>query len=234
MSAALVHRGETQELISAGTDSHFFYRNKHKGVYQAGLTHSGSTYVLVDGRARTPEDGVLSGQSLSDYIHAAYQKHGVKALADLDGGFAVCIYNTHTGRIVLGRDLFALRPLRSYDRRGVKTCALPISHSGSTYVLVDGRARTPEDGVLSGQSLSDYIHAAYQKHGVKALADLDGGFAVCIYNTHTGRIVLGRDLFARRPLYYAQQDNHFWFASEVKAILNDPQFKRRVNTENLL
>lgn len=145
MSAALVHRGETQELISAGTDSHFFYRNKHKGVYQAGLTHSGSTYVLVD-----------------------------------------------------------------------------------------GRARTPEDGVLSGQSLSDYIHAAYQKHGVKALADLDGGFAVCIYNTHTGRIVLGRDLFARRPLYYAQQDNHFWFASEVKAILNDPQFKRRVNTENLL
>lgn len=144
MSAALGHRGEIQELVSTGADTAFFCRNKHSSVYQAGLTQSESTYVLVD-----------------------------------------------------------------------------------------GRARTPEQVVLSGQRLSDYIHAAYQKQGARALAGLDGGFAVCIYNIRTGHIVLGRDMFARRPLYYAQQEKRFWFASEIKAILSDPQFKRRVNTANL-
>jgi asparagine synthase (glutamine-hydrolysing) len=101
------------------------------------------------------------------------------------------------------------------------------------FVLADGRARVAGHGVLWGDALSDYIYSAYQENGADFLADLDGGFAVCIYDRSTRNVLLSRDMFARRPLYYAYQQGHFWFASEIKAILSDPLFKRSVNTASL-
>ena len=41
--------------------------------------------------------------------------------------------------------------------------------------------------------------------------------------------MLARDFFGIKPVYYAQIDGHFVFASEIKSILAFPGYKREVN-----
>jgi len=48
---------------------------------------------------------------------------------------------------------------------------------------------------------------------------LHGQYAFAFWNNRQNRLVLGRDFFGERPLYYYQDDTDFYFASETKALL---------------
>jgi asparagine synthase (glutamine-hydrolysing) len=48
---------------------------------------------------------------------------------------------------------------------------------------------------------------------------LNGMWACCIYDTKNGEILLSRDRFGVKPLYYMEQDGNFYFASEMKSLL---------------
>ena len=41
--------------------------------------------------------------------------------------------------------------------------------------------------------------------------------------------MLARDFFGIKPVYYAEIDGHFVFASEIKSILAFPGYERKVN-----
>lgn len=62
---------------------------------------------------------------------------------------------------------------------------------------------------------------------------LRGMFAFAIYNKKTKEIFLARDNFGIKPLYYAKFNDTFMFASEIKAFLDLPDFKKELN-ENIL
>jgi len=48
---------------------------------------------------------------------------------------------------------------------------------------------------------------------------LRGMFAFAIWNEDSGRLFLARDRMGIKPLYYAQRNGTFMFASEIKALL---------------
>ena len=45
--------------------------------------------------------------------------------------------------------------------------------------------------------------------------------------------MLARDFFGIKPVYYAEIDGHFVFASEIKSILAFPGYERKVNQKAL-
>jgi asparagine synthase (glutamine-hydrolysing) len=47
-------------------------------------------------------------------------------------------------------------------------------------------------------------------------------FAFAIVDRDTGAVTLARDRFGKKPLYFTLRDDHFFFASEVKALLSVP------------
>ena len=51
-----------------------------------------------------------------------------------------------------------------------------------------------------------------------ALARLDGMFAFAFYDTHEETLLVARDRFGMKPLYYCDDDGFFACASEVKAL----------------
>jgi asparagine synthase (glutamine-hydrolysing) len=51
-------------------------------------------------------------------------------------------------------------------------------------------------------------------------------FAFAIWDIRQRQLFLARDRFGIKPLFYAQHQGRFYFASEMKAILTDPQFPR--------
>lgn len=57
------------------------------------------------------------------------------------------------------------------------------------------------------------------KHDPRALGDIDGAFAFAVYDEARRELVLGRDPFGVRSLYYVEHDGRFYFASELKQLL---------------
>lgn len=59
----------------------------------------------------------------------------------------------------------------------------------------------------------------YQRHGLDYVDHLRGMYAIALYDPAKRQLVLSRDPFGIKPLYYAETPSHFLFASEPQAIL---------------
>jgi asparagine synthase (glutamine-hydrolysing) len=82
------------------------------------------------------------------------------------------------------------------------------------------------------RTLSDtevIIHA-YEEYGEAWVEQLNGMFAVAIWDSVRRQLILARDRTGIKPLYYAETDGVFVFASELKAILAHPAIPRRLDT----
>lgn len=75
------------------------------------------------------------------------------------------------------------------------------------------------------QSDTEVLCAAYLEWGTDCFEKLDGMFAVAIYDIQNNQIILARDIFGKKPLYYSTRKD-FSFCSELSAfkILN-PEIK---------
>ena len=59
----------------------------------------------------------------------------------------------------------------------------------------------------------------YEERGESCIADLDGMFAIAIWDARRERLVLGRDRFGKKPLLYADDAHRLRFASEFQGLL---------------
>jgi asparagine synthase (glutamine-hydrolysing) len=101
-------------------------------------------------------------------------------------------------------------------------CALTLN--GEVFDLPDRReGPTTSDIEALGKLLA--------RHGTEALAQLRGLFAFCWFDGH--RLLLARDRFGIKPLYYASYRGGLVFASEMKSILALPGFSRSPDTDVL-
>ena len=73
----------------------------------------------------------------------------------------------------------------------------------------------------------------YLHEGPGFFAQLRGMFAVAVWDRREQRLLLARDRFGIKPLYYSDVGGRLTFASELKALLSDPAFPRSVDREAL-
>jgi asparagine synthase (glutamine-hydrolysing) len=77
----------------------------------------------------------------------------------------------------------------------------------------------------------------YRRHGLDFTAHLRGMYAIALHDAASGRLVLARDPFGIKPLYYAETASGLAFASEPQALiaagLVTAQLVRRVRNELL-
>jgi asparagine synthase (glutamine-hydrolysing) len=58
----------------------------------------------------------------------------------------------------------------------------------------------------------------YEQEGTEGLRRLRGMFAYCIWDARERKMLLVRDRFGKKPLYYAKTSSGFYFASELKCL----------------
>ncbi|WP_054694507.1 asparagine synthase (glutamine-hydrolyzing) [Geotalea toluenoxydans] len=73
----------------------------------------------------------------------------------------------------------------------------------------------------------------YEEYGSDALSMVNGQFAFAIWDTRKKELFLARDRVGIRPLFYTRNDNRLVFASEIKAIFQDPAIKRELDLQAL-
>jgi asparagine synthase (glutamine-hydrolysing) len=76
--------------------------------------------------------------------------------------------------------------------------------------------------VLKGHSDTEVLPHLYEEEGLDFIAKLRGMFALAIYDTRTRTLVLARDRFGIKPLFYTAENERLVFASEITAILECP------------
>src|SRR3954449_6429021 len=69
----------------------------------------------------------------------------------------------------------------------------------------------------------------YEEWGEGFVERLRGMFAIALWDKRRRRLLLARDRFGIKPLYYRQAGGGLSFASELKAMLEQPGFSREID-----
>ena len=85
--------------------------------------------------------------------------------------------------------------------------------------------------VFKTQTDTEVIVHLYEELGPQCLERLRGMFAFALWDQSTKTLLLARDRVGIKPLYYSVTDKAIAFASEMKAILADPDLNRGVAPE---
>jgi len=165
-----------------------------------------------------------------------------------DGSGAVVLRGDHGAATGLGHrrlsiiDLSdrAAQPMRAVpDRGGGMVSGLTVVFNGEIYNFRELRAELEGSGhrFASGSDTEVLLHL-YEQDGLSMVNRLNGIFAFAIHDDRpTGRppgiergsLILARDHMGVKPLYFAETDRGFLFASEMKAILSDPGVPREID-----
>jgi len=95
-----------------------------------------------------------------------------------------------------------------------------ITYNGEIYNYRELRESARQEGYrFRTASDTEAILATYEKYGVDALSKLRGMFAFALWDESNKKLLLARDRFGIKPLYYCLVGDELYFASEMKALL---------------
>ena len=82
---------------------------------------------------------------------------------------------------------------------------------------------------------TEVVLHAYQEWGTAAFPRFNGMWGLALLDSRSGRpqLILCRDHFGIKPLHFALSGDRVLFASEIKSILQDPSFTRRVDEQSM-
>ena len=112
--------------------------------------------------------------------------------------------------------------------------AVCVVQNGEIFNHLELRAELEREGARfrTGCDTEVLLHA-YLREGPGFVARLRGMFALALWDRRERRLVLARDRFGIKPLYYRHHDGHLSFASELKALLCQPGFSREIDRDAL-
>ncbi len=146
-----------------------------------------------------------------------------------DGG----VYLSPDRRVGLGHrrlsiiDLSPLghQPMRYLDR-------YEIVFNGEIYNFQEKRNELEKEGyIFASHSDTEVILALYDKYRERCLDHLCGMFAFALYDERERTLFCARDRAGKKPFKYFWDGTTFLFASELKAILTQPEYVREPDYE---
>ena len=157
-------------------------------------------------RHRGPDD---EGSFVSNVVGDVAVGLGFRRLSiiDLESGNQPLTNETGTIRLVMNGEIYNFRELRSeLEAKG---------HHFST------------------RSDAEVVVHLYEDTGKRCIERLNGMFALALWDSNRRELILARDRFGKKPLYYADLGNTLLFGSELKALLEHPRCPDSLDFESL-
>jgi asparagine synthase (glutamine-hydrolysing) len=123
----------------------------------------------------------------------------------------------------------ARQPFMSIDSN------LLLAHNGEFYDYKRLRAKLTLDGArFTTKSDSELVLHLYPRLGLEDMLEhLRGEFAFALYDKKHDRLMLVRDRFGIKPLYWTETNGKIVFGSELKVVFADPDVPRQFNPQGI-
>lgn len=128
------------------------------------------------------------------------------------------IIDLHTGE----------QPVYSEDK------SIVVVMNGELYNFREVRAELEKRGhAFQTQTDTEILPHLYEEYGEAMVEHINGMFAFALWDTRKQKLLIARDRFGEKPLYYGVFDGKLIFASEPKVLLANPAVKTEINTDAL-
>lgn len=82
---------------------------------------------------------------------------------------------------------------------------------------------------FSSHADTEVLVHLYEDHGEEMVKYLRGMFAFAIWDRERRRLFCARDRIGKKPLFWARRGSRVWFASELRALLEDAELDREID-----
>ncbi len=122
----------------------------------------------------------------------------------------------------------AHQPMGNEDR------SIWIVYNGEIYNFQELRKELEEKGhIFKSRSDTEVILHGYEQWDIDCLKYLRGMFAFAIWDNKKQRLFMARDRLGKKPLVYLIKNGGLIFASEIKALLQNPLIEKKINPSAL-
>jgi asparagine synthase (glutamine-hydrolysing) len=161
-------------------------------------------------------------KSMNDTMYHRGPNDSGEEIFDISGGYTVGLAQRRLS--ILDLSELGHQPMHSADDRVI------ISYNGEIYNFLELREQL-SDYPFKSHCDTEVILAAYLKWGIKCIEKFDGMFAMSLFDKKTDELYLVRDRIGKKPLYYWYENQNVVFASELKPILEYPNFPKNINKD---
>jgi asparagine synthase (glutamine-hydrolysing) len=140
-------------------------------------------------------------------------------------------------RTILGHTRLSIIDLSASGNQPMRNSlgGLHLTYNGECYNYIELRRELGEPpGGWRSETDTEVVLRAYECWGVAAFRRLRGMFALALWDEKQQALVLARDLFGIKPLYYYRTERQFVFASELRALLASGLVPRRLSRAGLM
>lgn len=132
----------------------------------------------------------------------------------------------HRRLAIIDRTEAATQPMT--DAQGRYT----LCYNGEVYNFAELRAELQKlDYVFRSRSDTEVVLAALATWGMRAIERFNGMFALALWDSQEQSLLLARDRYGIKPMYYAVTSRSLIFASEIKAILAHTEIKAELDAD---
>ena len=177
-------------------------------------------WATLDSHASPPEGG-------KDLLHSMCERM-VHRGPDSEGLFATTGAALGMRRLAIIDLVTGEQPVFNEDR------SVAVVLNGEIYNYRELRADLEKRG-HSFRSASDteVLPHLYEEYGDGMMRELNGMFAFALWDSRRRRLLVARDRFGEKPLYWGVFDKTLLFASEPKVLLAHPSVKPTLNLQAL-
>ncbi|MCC7276175.1 MAG: asparagine synthase (glutamine-hydrolyzing) [Alphaproteobacteria bacterium] len=123
-----------------------------------------------------------------------------------------------SGDVGMVQARLAIIDLATGDQPLYEPSGAALVANGEIYNYLELRAAMPDARFATASDCEPPLHL-YRRHGIEFAGRLRGMYAIAIHDPQARRLVLARDPFGIKPLYYAETAEGFAFASEPQALV---------------
>ncbi|HEV7565354.1 MAG TPA: asparagine synthase (glutamine-hydrolyzing) [Microbacteriaceae bacterium] len=140
------------------------------------------------------------------------------------------------GGVGLGNRRLAIIDLSDAGRQPMtnEDDSIVLTYNGEIYNFRELRTELERAGhTFRSHTDSEVVVHAYEEWGIAALERFNGMFAFALWDASRRRLVVARDRFGVKPVYYTRVGDALLFGSEIKSFLEHPAFRVEVSAAHL-
>lgn len=120
------------------------------------------------------------------------------------------------------------QPVYSEDK------SIVVMMNGELYNFREVRADLEKRGhKFETQTDTEILPHLYEEYGEAMLEHINGMFAFALWDKRKKKLLVARDKFGEKPLYYGVFEGKLIFASELKVLLENPSVKGEIDLDSL-